>query len=68
MTIDKKLMHRIFLLIAGGIAFGWLLLDTDRVKAVFVGIWQLLSPFVLGAGIAFIFNVRYTVRKGGGFH
>ena len=61
MTIDKKLMHRIFLLIAGGIAFGWLLLDTDRVKAVFVGIWQLLSPFVLGAGIAFIFNVPMRI-------
>ena len=61
MTIDKKLMHRIFLLIAGGIAFGWLLLDTDRAKAVFVGIWQLLSPFVLGAGIAFIFNVPMRI-------
>ena len=61
MNIDKKLMHRIFLLIAGGIAFGWLLLDTDRAKAVFVGIWQLLSPFVLGAGIAFIFNVPMRI-------
>ena len=61
MHIDKKLMHRIFLLIAGGIAFGWLLLDTERVKDVFDSIWGLFSPFVVGAGIAFVFNaVSYT--------
>lgn len=61
MNIDKKLMHRIFLLIAGGIVFGWLLLDTDRAKQVFLGIWQLISPFILGAGIAFIFNVPMRI-------
>ena len=57
MNVDKKLMHRIFLLIAGGIAFGWLLLDTSRAKAVFDAVWGLISPFVAGAGIAFVFNV-----------
>ena len=57
MNIDKKLLHRIFLLIAGGIAFGWLLLDTSRAKAVFDAVWGLISPFVAGAGIAFVFNV-----------
>lgn len=61
MNIDKKLMHRIFLLIAGGIVFGWLLLDTDRAKQVFLGVWQLISPFILGAGIAFIFNVPMRI-------
>jgi len=61
MNIDKKLMHRIFLLIVGGIAFGWLLLDTDRVKTALTGIWQLISPFILGAGIAFIFNVPMRI-------
>lgn len=61
MNIDKKLMHRIFLLIAGGIVFGWLLLDTDRAKLVFQGVWQLISPFILGAGIAFIFNVPMRI-------
>ena len=61
MNVDKKLMHRIFLLIAGGIAFGWLLLDTERAKAVFDGIWDLFSPFVAGAGIAFIFNVPMRI-------
>ena len=57
MMIDKKTMRKVFILIAACIAFGWLLLDTSRATAVFRYIWGLISPFVLGAGIAFIFNV-----------
>lgn len=57
MHIDKKLMHRIFLLIAGAIVFAWLVLDTARATALFNQIWDLFSPFLAGAAIAFIFNV-----------
>lgn len=57
MHIDKKLMHRIFLIIAGAIVFGWLVLDTARATELFRRIWELIAPFVVGAGIAFIFNV-----------
>ena len=57
MHIDKKLMHRLFLLAAGCILFGWLVLDTARATALFTGIWELIAPFVTGAAIAFIFNV-----------
>ena len=57
MHIDKKMMHRIFGLIAGAIVFAWLVLDTARATALFTGIWDLFSPFVAGAAIAFIFNV-----------
>ena len=57
MLIDKKTMRKVFILIAACIAFGWLLLDTSRATAFFRYIWGLISPFVLGAGIAFIFNV-----------
>ena len=57
MHIDKKLMHRIFLLIAGAIVFAWLVLDTSRATALFQRIWELIAPFAIGAGIAFIFNV-----------
>ena len=57
MHIDKKLMHRIFGLIAGAIVFAWLVLDTARATALFNGIWDLFSPFVAGTAIAFIFNV-----------
>lgn len=57
MNFDRKLMHRIFLLVAGILVFGWLLLDTARATAMFQAIWDLFSPFVMGAAIAFIFNV-----------
>ena len=57
MHIDKKLMHRIFLLIAGCIVFAWLVLDTARASILFETVWGLIAPFVAGAGIAFIFNV-----------
>ena len=57
MHIDKKLMHRIFLLIAGTIVFAWLVLDTARATVLFGRIWELIAPFAIGAGIAFIFNV-----------
>lgn len=57
MQIDKKLMHRIFGLIAGAILFAWLVLDTARATELFRTVWGLISPFVAGAGIAFIFNV-----------
>lgn len=57
MHIDKKMMHRIFLLVAGSILFAWLVLDTERASEMFHNIWELISPFVTGAAIAFIFNV-----------
>jgi len=57
LQIDKKLMHRIFVLIAGAILFGWLVLDTARATELFIKVWSLFAPFVIGAGIAFVFNV-----------
>jgi len=57
MQIDKKLMHRLFLLVAGSIVFAWLVLDTSRATALFQAVWSTVAPFVLGAGIAFVFNV-----------
>ena len=57
MLIDKKLMHRIFALIAGAILFAWLVLDTARATMLFGRVWELVAPFAAGAGIAFIFNV-----------
>lgn len=57
MYFDRKFMHRVFLLIAGSILFGWLILDTARASMVFETVWKLISPFVVGSGIAFVFNV-----------
>lgn len=57
MHIDQKMMRRIFLLVAGSIVFAWLVLDTSRATLLFTRTWALISPFVTGAAIAFIFNV-----------
>lgn len=57
MNIDKKLMRKLFLLIAGCLVFAWLLLDTTRATTMLKNAWDLFSPFVTGAIIAFIFNV-----------
>ncbi len=57
MLNDKKVLHRLFLLVAGCLVFAWLLLDTGRASIVFTKTWELFMPFVLGAGIAFVFNV-----------
>ena len=63
MNIDKKMMHRIFALIAGAIVFAWLILDTARASIVFNTAWGLIAPFVAGAGIAFIFNVPMRANE-----
>lgn len=70
MHIDKKLMHRLFLLIAGCIVFAWLVLDTARATVLFTRVWELISPFAAGAGIAFVFNVpmRAIERQLDGVH
>ena len=57
MHIDKKMMHRLFALVAGSILFAWLVLDTARATELFTRLWTLVAPFVIGAAIAFIFNV-----------
>ena len=57
MRLDKKLIHRIFLCLAGLLILVWLLTDTQRVQAVWGTLSSLLSPFVMGAAVAFVFNV-----------
>ena len=57
MRLDKKLIHRIFLCLAGLLILLWLLTDTQRVQAVWGTLSSLLSPFVMGAAVAFVFNV-----------
>lgn len=57
MHIEKKTLKNIFLGVALCIILYWLLHETERVKAVFAVVSDVLFPFVLGAGLAFIFNV-----------
>jgi len=55
--IDKKTFRNIFLIAAGCIILYWVLHEFERVKAVFGYIGGIISPFVLGASLAFILNV-----------
>ena len=55
--IDKSVLKKLFVLAAGCILFAWLVLDTARATTMFSVVWNLISPFVVGAGIAFVFNV-----------
>ena len=57
MHIDKKLLRNLFLCAAGCVVLSWILLDTERVRALVDGIWGIIAPFVAGAVISFIFNV-----------
>ncbi len=56
-TVDKKTLRRIFFGVAGCIILYWLLHETERVGAVWNFIKNVISPFVVGAAIAFILNV-----------
>ena len=57
MHIDKKLLRNLFLCAAGCVVLAWILLDTERVRTLVNGVWDIIAPFVAGALIAFIFNV-----------
>ena len=57
MEINRKTLYKVFLTVAAGIVLYWILHETDRVKAVGSFVWGLISPFVAGAGIAFVLNV-----------
>lgn len=57
MHFDKKILKNIFYIAAGCIVLYWILHEFERVKAVFNFIGGVLSPFVLGASLAFILNV-----------
>lgn len=57
MELNKKTMRNIFLGVAGCIFLYWLLHETERLTAVLKTGWSILSPFIIGAAIAFILNV-----------
>ena len=57
MNIDKKTIRNLFLIAAGCICFYFILNETDKLRGAWSGLVGLLSPFLLGAAIAFILNV-----------
>ena len=57
LQIDKKTVRNIFMVALGAIAFYWVLHETAQFKNLWTELVDILSPFVLGAAIAFIMNV-----------
>ena len=57
MHIEKKTLRNVFIGVISCIVLYWILHDTDRVKTAYGVVKGVLSPFVLGAGLAFILNV-----------
>ncbi len=57
MHIEKKTIKYVFLCVIGCIAFYWLLNEFERVRAVWNFVSGIFAPFVVGAALAFIFNV-----------
>ena len=55
--INKKTLKHLFVVVAAGIVLYWLLHDTERVSVFWGIVKEILGPFVLGAGIAFVLNV-----------
>ena len=55
--LNKKTIRRIFLGAAGCIVLYWLLHETARVTSFIKTVMNILSPFILGAVLAFILNV-----------
>lgn len=61
MHIDKRTVRNIFLVAVGAIAFYWVLNDTEQFKSLWNTLKDIVSPFVLGAAMAFILNVPMRV-------
>ena len=57
MQIDKKTIQKLFGVAIGCIIVYWLLHETDRFTSLWKTISGILSPFVIGAALAFIMNV-----------
>ena len=57
MHIERKTLRHIFLGVAACILLYWLLHETERVKNVWNYIINMVSPFIIGSGLAFVLNV-----------
>lgn len=57
MHIDKKVLRNLFFIAGGCVVLAWILLRPEQLGAASTYIWGLISPFIVGAAIAFVFNV-----------
>ncbi len=64
MHIEKKTLRNIFIGVISCIVLYWILNETERVKMVLSVVKDVISPFVLGASLAFILNVPMRAIEG----
>lgn len=64
MHIEKKTLRNVFIGVVSCIVLYWILHDTERVKTVYRLVKGVVSPFILGAGLAFIINVPMRAIEG----
>ncbi len=57
MHIEKKTLRNVFIGVISCIVLYWMLHETKRVVAIYNVIKSVFAPFVIGACLAFIFNV-----------
>ena len=57
MELDKKTIRRIFLGIVGCLLLYWVLSTPERITNILATIKNILSPFIVGAIMAFVLNV-----------
>ena len=57
MTIDKRTLRNIFLGISGCIFLYWVLHEPEGFQGILNGFLSIISPFIIGAALAFILNV-----------
>ena len=64
MHIEKKTLRNVFLGVGACIILYWILHETERIKSVYGVVKSVLSPFVIGAAIAFVLNVPMRAFEG----
>ena len=64
MSIDKKTIRNIFFGVAGCIILYWILHETDRLVGAYNAVMGVISPFIIGAVLAFILNVPMRAIEG----
>lgn len=67
LKFDKKTLYRLLWCALGIIAVYWVLHDGERVQFILNGIMSILTPFIVGAVLAFILNVPLRAFENGLF-
>ena len=64
LNIEKKTLQKLFFAAAGCVVLYWLLHETEQFKNIWKTVYGILSPFILGAALAFVLNVPMRAFEG----